>query len=636
MNGRIYIIILCGSFSVSGRLSGPAVLIPSYARMDGGIPESALSALLPPLAGWVREHGLHRGPGLANFFSDAEMQTGAAALELFQDIGTLEEDQFARFAAELDKLVDFAKVLAAQRQRGFASVPEFTFRFERLTRERAAKREAEDLRLRAEELRRLRAEAPPIAPQPRLGYRPRRAHLRHPTVQGREEADRAKRAKWLDRLHEILVQLEAPILGVLSGSRRPRELLESHMAGRRAATLAARIRVWSRYRAWLRQACGVGHPAVAPQILDYLLDRRAEPCTRGTLSAIFSAMKFADEAMGIPLGARLTEDPVVVALAKGIIGQAPASLGQRSPGPANAPLVSVPMRLEAIVCDEGRASPDRLHSWWMLISSWTACRFDDHRGLAPRDVVCTDGDVDLTFRRSKTTGEDKPVRLRRTAISKDAWLFEPRWLGTGLELWNELAPRARDYFLIQWGLAGTPCYREQSYVEYAGRMRGLLASFADEDGSPLGAEWATYLRPHSWRSFLPSVTVALGAPSEELKWISAWKARGSDSYVRTSRARTLVTQTMVARLLKLQLGEADPVGEGHALCGLRKHLQERGVGEDKVDRISRALQVYGDRPTGSPLWGMFAAAASDKESHESVGDKEGNTEIVEDADKAET
>ncbi len=362
---------------------------------------------------------------------------------------------------------------------------------------------------------------------------------------------------------------------------------------------------------WLRQAHGIGHPVTAPQLLDYLVDRRGEPCTRGTLSAIFAAMRFADEAMGIPMNSRLTEDPVIVGLAKGIIAQAPASVGPRAQGPANAPLVSVLMRLEEIVDTEARAPPDRMAAWWMLVSAWTCCRFDDHRGLSPRDIVLAEGNVDLTFSRSKTTGDDKPVRYRRAAISKEAWLLVPGWLETGLALWREAAPRDRDFFLVQWGPTGAPCYREQGYVEYAGRMRGLLSSFVAEDGQELGPGWASYLRPHSWRSFLPSMTVALGAPADTMKWVSAWRAQASDLYVRTSRTRTMITQNTVARLLKLHLGEDDPVGESHALNGLRKHMMDRGSDEEEVERVVRALRVFGDQPVKRALWDVVSETTSE-------------------------
>ncbi len=410
----------------------------------------------------------------------------------------------------------------------------------------------------------------------------------------------------MKKLMDVLVELDAPILAVINTSRRPQELLESHMAGRRSATLAARLRAWARYRMWLRQAYGVGYPRSAHHVLDYLMDRRAEPCTRGTLSAVYSMLKFAEQAMGLPEGERWSADPVVVTMAKGIISQAATSISSRSQGPANAPLVGVLARLEWLVCDRDHPHHHRLLAWWMLFASWTASRFDDHRGLAPQDVTVNDGDLDAVFRRSKTTGRDKPVQLRRAVVAKEAWIVESDWLSCGWALWAECAPRERDYFLVQWGPDGAAHYRELGYPEFAGRMRGVLTCFTDAEGAHLDNEWVTFLRPHSWRSFLPSAATALGAPAECIRWLSAWKAQSSDAYVRTSRARTVMTQSTVAKLLRLHLGGADPIGEAQALRDLGTHLRERRCDEIEIDRILGALRMYTQEPTTSSLWDTLA------------------------------
>ncbi len=575
--------------------------------MDGrGIIDSVLSAVHPRLAGWVRDLGLDARPGLAGFFTEAEVSTGAAAMELFVELGGMSEEEFPGFASDLDVLIDFAKLQAEQRRRGFASIPEFSFRFERKIREGAERRAAEQARWERLEVQRQRASVPPLAPRPRLGFRQRRLRGLAQTAEGREEAEASRRRKWVNKLHQVLVELEAPILAVIAASSRPQELLESHVSGKRAATLAARLRAWARYRLWLRQAHGVGHPQSAHQVLDYLLDRRAEPCTRGTLSAIYSMIKFADQALGVPLESRWSLDPTVMAMVRGIIAHTPASVSRRSQGPANAPMTGVLMKLETMICDERHPIQQRLLGWWMLVSSWTASRFDDHRGLSPQDAELADGHFDALFKRSKTTGADKPVQFRRAVVAKDAWLVEPTWLECGWNLWMTEAPRTRDYFLTQWAAAGTVHYREMGYSEYAGRMRGILSELMDSNGVALGSDWATYLRPHSWRCFLPSAAIALGAPSDSLKWLSAWRAQSSESYVRTSRTRTMHTQTTIAKLLRFHVGAADPVGEAHALKELREHLRERGCEEGEMDRIVDALQVYGGKPAAPAMWDAVA------------------------------
>ncbi len=438
---------------------------------SGGIPDYFLEGIMPPLAVWVRRLGLDRRPGLAGYFTQLEMDTGSAAMELYAELGTVPEADFARFAGDLDKLVEFAQVQAGVRRRNFASVPEFVFQFERRIREREERRASAEQRLRDLRVQQLRSVLPPLPPQPRLGHRRRRHPPPAATAHEREQAEAGRRRKWIGRLYDVLVELEAPVLRLVSQSSRPKELLDSHMGGRRAATLAARLRAWARYRQWLRQGFGIGRPNAPHHLLDYLLDRRAEPCTRGTLSAVFSMFKFIDDAMGLPTEERWSGDPVVVMMAKGIIAQAATSISLRSQGPANAPPVSVLAKLEQTICDVTCPVWSRLMSWWMLLSAWTSSRFDDHRGLSPQDVRVAEGYLDAVFRRTKSTGDDKPVSRRHVVVSAEAWIVEPAWLSCGWKLWEEKVPRPRDFFLVQWTNEDEACYKELGYSEYAGRMR---------------------------------------------------------------------------------------------------------------------------------------------------------------------
>ncbi len=539
--------------------------------MEGyGIPGWFLDAVCQPLAAWVRRLELDRRPGLAHFFTEDELASGAAAMELAGELGLTQEEQFTCLAADLDKLVDFARLQAEQRRRGFAALAEHTFSFERRVRQRRETQQAILDRFRRLDEQRERAAVPALPVRPRRGHRPRRLPPADgvPGVHGDEEE--LKRKAWTGRIYAIMVELDAPILRLVVGSSRPQELLASHLAGRRPGTLAARTRAWEKYRVWLRSTYGVGHHTAPHHVLDYLLDRRAEPCTKWTRSAIHSMQKFADEVLGIPVADRWTSDSGVQALVQGIIAGA-SSTSDSSVGPANMPLVGVLVRLEELVCDTEAESTLRLVGWWMCASAWASFRFDDHAGLSPDDVVAHDDGVDMTVRRSKTTGPDKAVRERRTVVAKGAWLVKSHWVVTGLDLWREFAPRKRDFFLTQFKRQGTPQYRALGYSEYSGRMRAVLAGMRDDDGQPLGGAFATFLRPHSWRSFLPSALIALGAPAESLRWLSAWRAQSVDSYVRTSRARTLQLQSSVGNILRLHLGRSDPMSEQRTLADLAEY-----------------------------------------------------------------
>ncbi len=575
--------------------------------LSRGIPSAVLDAAHPLLAGWLRRLGLDRTGGLANFYTAAELESGAAAMELWQELGGGDDADFPRFASDLDGLVHFAQVQAGQRTRSFAALPEFAFHFERRVRAKREAVQAADLRLQQRDVQRERADVPPLPPHSRLRHRLRRGEPHADGAPAQRDQEDELRRQWVGKLHRVLQELEAPILTIVANSARPEELLASHLGGRRAATLAARTRAWARYRVWLRSAYGVGHHREPHHLLDYLLDRRAEPATRGTLSAVFSMMKFADQVMGIPLEARWSSDANVVAMVNSIIAGAAVSVGGRSRGPAPAPTAGLLIQLERLVCDEGGWAEGRRLAWWILISCWSSLRHDDHRGLSPSSVVEAADGLDFVLDRTKTTGEDKPVKSRRCVVSNRAWLREPHWLAVGWKLWLEHAPRHRDFFLTQTRPDGAAVYRSLSYVEYAGLSRGVIASLQDSDGVALGTDLAHYWRPHSWRSFLPSMAAALGAASDDIRWLSAWKAQSAEAYVRTSRVKTLLMQNNVAQLLKLHSGGADPVGERWALEQVSKHLSERGNDAEEVSRVIKALTEYPGETVTTPLWASLAA-----------------------------
>ncbi len=296
---------------------------------SAALPEALLSDLEPALAGWIRSLGLHLRPGLAEFFTPTELETGAAAMELHSELAC-EESNFVRFAQDLDRVIAFAKSLAEQRRRGFAMLADHSLHWERVVRQRRESWDLAEARFLDMDVRRQRAATPPLPLRPRLGHRPRRGLPPGGEGLGREETEDLARKYWISKILSILQELEAPILSIVSASNRPLELLDSHFAGRRSATLGARVRAWVKYKSWLRHVYGVGYPQAAHHLLDYLMDRRAEPCTRGTLSAVYAMQRFLEHAMGFAEVDRWTSCPQVQGMIKGIIAGATASVGRRS------------------------------------------------------------------------------------------------------------------------------------------------------------------------------------------------------------------------------------------------------------------------------------------------------------------
>ena len=144
--------------------------------------------------------------------------------------------------------------------------------------------------------------------------------------------------------------------------------------------------------------------------------------------------------------------------------------------------------------------------------------------------------------------------------------------------------------------------RELTYGEHMGRHRGLLARLVTDEGTELGEVTASFLSPHSYRTFLPSAAAAIGAPLEWTQWLAAWNAKGSEVYVRTSGQRTAVLQAPVARIVRGHIGGEDPVGEHELLENLGRFLRVKGLEESESTRRLTELRLFPGKPVVTVLW----------------------------------
>ncbi len=248
-------------------------------------PSALLRRLHPGFLGWLRAVDLADNLGFASFFSAEEIATGAAARYMIDELG-LSQD-------ELPKLVDDVASLAAAVQARLRTVSNsFVQRdpaelyYEHRKRERADSLSKQWSRIERRELQDKRAQPPPPPARPLYGSRLQRAQAMLGDPEARHKAEDAERRKWLRRLIEGLRAVEAPSIARASQSKYVVELIELQVGPKRAGTLRTRVRAWSKYREWLQLSYGLSHPREGFHILDYILDRRAEPASRATLSGI--------------------------------------------------------------------------------------------------------------------------------------------------------------------------------------------------------------------------------------------------------------------------------------------------------------------------------------------------------------
>ena len=191
--------------------------------------------------------------------------------------------------------------------------------------------------------------------------------------------------------------------------------------------MRARVRAWRGFRRWLRSAGIVPRQASARECADYLWSRAAEPCGLSVLEAVMAMFGFVDEAYSQHGLEGWRGDPLVRAAykeAKYLVAQRG---GGDARGKAQRPPVRLLMDLERVVIDKGESDRDRMLSWWLLLSSWCALRFSDHRWLIPTSFKESGGSWKFLLTWTKTTGPGKVVKNRTVPISAQAYFFAPKW-----------------------------------------------------------------------------------------------------------------------------------------------------------------------------------------------------------------
>ncbi len=564
-------------------------------------PPSVLRRLQPAFRAWLERYELDKNLGFASYFSPLEIESGEAAMQMLGEL-ELDEEQLEVMHRDVVLLSEAVHGRIRQLHVSFGAKQSHEIYYQRKRESRDEAIQEQWRKVAKTEQRELRARHPPPPSRPMYSSRLRQAQALEGDASGRHKAEEAQRKKWLRQFTDALRSVSAPSVRLAERSKHAEDMLELQIGPKRAGTLRMRVRTWSKYREWLQLSYGLNHPTDPHHFLDYLLDRRAEPCTRGVLAGVVDTLKFVEKAMGLPLEGRITENEYVRQSVSGILQSTCNKLAEVSRGPAKAPLVWCLIGLERAVVDPHRVPFDRMLAWWILTSSWAVLRFDDHRGIVSGGVT-TDGlGLNVVMMRTKTTGHDKAVQSKPGFVSWSAWIAEPNWLQVGWDLWCSQAPWERDYLLVVPTADGGCRPRELKYAEYTGRMRGIIANLDVPGHGTAGGSVASYWQPHSWRSFLPSVLEAVGAPSGSLGWLSAWRPRSGEAYVRTQKEKTRIMQATVARILRAHLGGDDPVGELGNLRGMEAHLVQRGMTAEEAASVCEGMRQFPGASVEEILW----------------------------------
>ena len=274
--------------------------------------------------------------------------------------------------------------------------------------------------------------------------------------------------------------------------------------GRRAGTLRSRVQTIQKFIGWLIAAHEVSFSNHWRQLTEYLQVRYSDPCVRGAIKLVHSSYIFLQEVAGIE--DKLTDTAMYSVSLKELMGQS-------SPGQAPRQAPRFPTILLASMEDTVLSFDTplfmRVLSWWLLVQSWGTLRFDDHRGLLPRDFKVSETGLLGKLTRSKVSGPDKQLNFRIVVIH--SYVQHKNLLSTSCELLLKGARHERDCFLH----APSNNYRgfKTKELKYATAVavQPQIISLASYRGLRIfQSSTGYYYTPHSGRNLMPSGAAVLG------------------------------------------------------------------------------------------------------------------------------
>ena len=446
----------------------------------------------------------------------------------------------------------------------------------------------------------------PVAPKaPDVGRWPTRggrlmAHAE--TLTAKADAEAAERARWLQRLAEVVWNAGLPAaqgVELVDGEVPP--VLGRHVGrGRRAATIRQRVRCWDRFAAWLWSRHGLMYPSSPHTLLEYLADLDDEGCPASMFTSVQGAVNFIELAGAVPGADRIGVSELVSNAVMEYVACAAPGRRMRTRKQAERFLIKLVVALENLVVDESRSDYRRMFAWVKVVKWWAVLRFDDLSWLRPEEVTWCGDCLHLRLTRTKTSGSGRKVPVLHAYVSGEAWFSDPGWLYTGWQLWRR-HNFARDFFLARPGpeLDGL-IEKEATYADAAAMSKRILSElpavkrmdiagetdWVDQESGPtlLLPEACAFWTEHSERNGLPSAAAALGFPPEWTDVLGRWTATASACYVRSQRQRVLTIQAKVARLREAS-GGPDLIGETETITRLVDFIKEKypQVSEAQLD-----------------------------------------------------
>ena len=376
----------------------------------------------------------------------------------------------------------------------------------------------------------------------------------------RRDAEESERQRWLQLLANLIVGTDTPMGRLLQSRQGDISLLG---AGRRAS-----------------------YPTKQTHLTDFMQVRLSEPCNRGSLKLVHESFIFLDIVSGLEPSLRLTSSQLYITIYRELMTKAlPGKLPRQAPRMFSAMLKA----LEQLIMSVSSPVYFRIYAWWTCIQSWATLRFDDHRGINPRDIRIDCSSFTATLTRGKTIGEDKAIQSRPLIIDAECYLhsrsLDQYWVGT-----PEGIGWVRTRLLTALALDELP-WSHENRIE--------VSNCSCDVGS---CSWYSYFRwhpfvpfqvqqywtPQSSRAFLPSATLILNFPKPQRDFLGGWNPQASDRYARTARRMITVMQKAVVRAIHSK--KVDPLSEQDLAEHFEQFLSEQHLSKDSIAQCNSSLR----------------------------------------------
>ena len=399
----------------------------------------------------------------------------------------------------------------------------------------------------------------------------------------RKDAEESERQRWLQLLANLIVGTDTLMEKLLQSRQGDISLLG---AGRRAGTLRSRVRNIRHFLAWLAINHGITYPTRQTHLTDFMQVRLSEPCNRGSLKLVHESFIFLDIVSGLEPSLRLASSQLYITIYRELMTKAlPGKLPRQAPRMFSSMLKA----LEQLVMSVSSPVYFRIYAWWTCIQSWATLRFDDHRGINPRDIRIDSSSFSATLTRGKTIGEDKAIRSRPLIIDAECYLHSRSWISTGWNILKETAGYERDYLLPSPSTNYHGVTRTELRYSIAHSMLGRVLGTLTLDGIRLFPfQIQQYWTPHSSRAFLPSATLILDFPKSQRDFLGGWNPQASDRYARTARRAITVMQKAVVRAIHSR--KTDPLSEQDLAEHFEQYLSEQCIPQDSIAQCVSSLR----------------------------------------------